>query len=748
LSSPVPHKIRGEFVTRMKKKTLLALLILLAPTAVAIFVYLNVTSNIPTSREAVGLVRTIAGAAYPGFEDGSVLTATFSDPFGIVVDKRGNVIVADAGQNNRIRRITVDGKVETIAGSSEGFADGDALLAQFNTPSGIAIDNGGNLVIADTSNNRIRRLSADGRQVSTVAGNGVGGFKDGPGNEAQFDGPIGLAVDKQGNIFVADAYNDCIRQVSADGRVTTVAGTGLPGSSDGQAASASFDTPAGVVVDSQGNIFVADAGNHAVRKISAQGEVTTIVSGMAEEGQGSEVRLSHPVGIVVTHDGFLFISDEGTGRIIRIDPEGTAKSYAGRTSGYADGIEDQARMNGPTGIAIDRKGVVHVADSQNYLIRQISPTPPSPKSDEATEQFLQPSNEETTTNKEDTVVPKLNAARLGVGQSFPWPLNSQHSWHEVAGVVGEARGAAGGVALDHLHSGLDIHGSAGEAALSVYDEKVSSPVSNWDFEGSGEGMHVGLFTYIHIRIGRNASGQIQALEKFKPRTDTAGKLAGVRVRRGARFRVGDLIGSLNRLNHVHLNLGPWNAQANPLALPFVEFKDTVAPTIEKIEIEAPQALVAGSTTKDKIEASNERRSGRLLVSGDVAIVVTAYDRVDGNAANRKLGLYRIGYQLLGADGTPVKGFEQPLINIEFNRLPADGPSVQMVYAIGSGVSAYGTPTKFRYIITNRVRNGEARYGLLRSSSLPSGNYVIKVIAEDYAGNRAEGRSTELAITVK
>src|SRR4030095_15706357 len=144
----------------MKKKTLLALLILLAPSAIAVFVYVNVTSNFPTNSDAVGLVRTIAGAAYPGAEDGSVLTATFSDPFGIVVDKRGNVIVADAGQNNRIRRVTVEGKAETIAGSIEGFADGDAGRAQFNTPSGIAIDKGGNLVIADTSNNRIRRRSA------------------------------------------------------------------------------------------------------------------------------------------------------------------------------------------------------------------------------------------------------------------------------------------------------------------------------------------------------------------------------------------------------------------------------------------------------------------------------------------------------------------------------------------------------------------------------------------------------------
>src|SRR4030095_12395454 len=116
-------------------------------------------------------------------------------------------------------------------------------------------------------------------------------------------------------------------------------------------------------------------------------------------------------------------------------------------------------MNGPTGIAIDRKGVLHVADSKNYLIRKISPTAPSTETEEATGPLIQPSNEDTA-SREVTVVPKIDVAR----------------------VVGEARGAPGGVALDHLHSGLDIHGSAGEAALSVYDEKVSSPIANWDFE--------------------------------------------------------------------------------------------------------------------------------------------------------------------------------------------------------------------------------------------------------------------------
>lgn len=716
------------------RRVILALLILILPSATAVVVYFIVTKRVPTNREAIGHVATIAGAGFPGVEDGPARSASFSDPFSIAVDRRGNLYIADGGQSNRIRRIKPDGNVDTIAGSSEGFADGGAFQAQFNTPSGIVIDRKGNIIVADTSNNRIRKLAADGK-VTTLAGSGAAGYRDGLASDAEFDGPIGLAVDPQGNVFVADAYNDRIRKISTDGNVTTIAGTGAPGFSDGQAASAAFDTPSGLAVDNDGNIFVADTGNHAVRKITPQGEAVTIA--------GKSNGLNHPVGIVVTHDGFVFVSCEGSGRIVRIAPEGQTENYAGSSLGFADGDGDDARFNGPAGIAIDREGNLFIADSQNFTIRQVSPliSNHAVVDHKPEALFIQPP-EEQDGSPAHAVIPKLSAAELAANQTFPWPLAPQDQWHEIAGVAGEARGAPGGVALDHLHSGLDIHGSAGDAALSVYDEKVSSPIANWDFGGAGEGIHVGLFSYIHIRVGRNAEEEIQAAEKFKPRIDSIGTLASVRVRRGTRFRVGDFIGSLNRLNHVHLTFGPWNAQSNPLALPFFGFKDTVAPTIEKIEV------VAASGSAASTPPFEEQRNGRLVVSGDVTILVTAFDRVDGNLPNRKLGLYRIGYQLLNANGTPVTRFEQPLMNIEFNRLPPEGSSVRKVYAPGSGVSAYGTPTKFRYIVTNRVRDGEASDGLLRTSGLAPGNYIIKVIAEDYAGNRASGPSTQLAIIVR
>jgi hypothetical protein len=335
------------------------------------------------------------------------------------------------------------------------------------------------------------------------------------------------------------------------------------------------------------------------------------------------------------------------------------------------------------------------------------------------------------------MLPQLDASVLGVGAAVPWPLQPQGEAHEVTGVIGEARGAAGGIALDHLHSGLDVRGDQGDPVLSVLDEKVSSPIANWDYGGSGEGIQIGAMIYIHVRIGRNAKDEIQSPDRFRlVRADYAN--SAVRVRRGTRFKVGDFIGSVNRLYHVHLNLGPWNAQTNPLVLPFSNLRDTTPPTIEPNGIQLVNADGKPFTRK---------LNGRTPISGDVRILVSAYDRVDGNAAKRKLGLFRLGYQVLNEDGTPATGFDQPLINIQFDRLPPDDSSVLEVYAAGSGVSAYGTPTEFKYIVTNRVRDGGARAGLLRTSKLQPGTYLIKIIADDYAGNRASGASSQIAVTV-
>jgi len=723
------------------RKIIIAIFILALLGAVAFLVYRYATKPKATDRAAVGKVTTLAGVGAPGSVDGAHDVASFTDPFGVAVDRRGNVLVSD-GAINCIRLITPQGEVKTIAGSGEGYSDGAAMEAQFNTPSGIAFDREGNLIIADTANNRIRKLSKDYAMVSTIAGSGIAGFKDGAADEAQFDGPMAVAVDHQGSIYVADAYNDRIRKITSDGKVSTFAGTSVTESAS--ALAIKLDTPCGVAVDALGNLFVADTGNHEIEKIAPSGDVTYLTN-KAQSTNVNFSNLSRPVGLIATGDNFVYVVAAGSSSVYRINPDDSFTQIAGSHPGYADGNDLAALFNHPTGVALDRDGNLYVADSQNYLIRKITPVHSLEGSHDklSPEPFIQPPSEESNRNP-DEIIPKLNASVLNITQPFPWPVQPQNQWHEVAGVVGEARGNFNGTALDHLHAGLDVRGVMGEPCLSVYDEKVTDPLPNWGFEQTGEGLHVGVFSYIHIRVGRDARGQLQAPEKFKARFDAAGQLAGVRVRRGARFRVGDFLGTLNRLYHVHLNLGPWNAIANPMQLPFIEFKDTVAPLIEPDGI---KVVKAGALANQPDEAFTEKRNGRLLVYGDVKILLTAYDRVDGNIASRKLGLYRAGYQLLKDDGSPVAGYEQPLINIEFNRLPPDDAGVAIAYAPGSGISAYGTPTRFKYIVTNRLRDGEARQGLLRTSQLAPGNYLLRVFAEDYAGNRASGKATELPIVV-
>ncbi len=212
-----------------------------------------------------GVVSTLAGDGRHGFADGQTGLAKFNSPMGIAADTSGNIYVADFG-NNRIRKITPAGAVSTLAGDGvRGFADGTDSSAHFYSPFGIAVDGQGNVYVADRDNNRIRKITSAG-VVSTLAGDGVQGFADGAGSSACFNSPLGIAVDGQGNVYVADFGNNRIRKITSAGVVSTLAGDGTAGSTDGPGSSAKFYNPTGVAVDGQGNIYVADYA-HGIRKI-------------------------------------------------------------------------------------------------------------------------------------------------------------------------------------------------------------------------------------------------------------------------------------------------------------------------------------------------------------------------------------------------------------------------------------------------------------------------------------------------
>lgn len=739
-------------------KLLILTLLLCGCAAVACYFFYYYTEKPrPTVTGWRASVITLAGDGAPGTRDDdgandgdakkivSPRTARFADPFGVAVDAHGNVYIADAGESNRIRKLTPEGLLSTFAGGAvEGFADGQGAAASFNTPSSLAIDLRGNIYVADTGNNAIRRITPEGL-VTTLAGDGTNGHRDGPGQTAQFNSPVGVAVDALGNVYVADTYNDCVRQINAGGLVTTLTGKDVqparPGYLDGPAGQALFDTPCGVAVALGGEIYVADTGNNFIRRISAdhQSVTTLALASNGADGQDSSNILANPLGLALTYDNYLYVSEGGgETRIWQITPDHRLYKIAGAGRGYADGDGNTlARFNRLAEIAVDKTGALYVADAANYLVRKIAPR----ASEENSAAKKETSEANASVMPASEAIPRLNAETLGLTE-LSWPVDPQGSWHEVTGTMGEVRGSYDGESRDHFHSGVDVQGGYGAPVRAIKDEKVANPLGNWGLGGVNEGMSVGVMTYIHQRVGRNERDEPFKDARFIYTYDEAGKITRVRVRRGARFHVGDQLGTINRMYHVHLNLGPWSAEINPLTLPLAGFGDHVAPTIER----DGGIQLFDATTQKRLTA---KRDGRLIVGrGDVKIVVDAYDQVDGNLARRRLGLYRLGYQLLRADDqTPVAGYEQPRITMLFDRLPPENDAVKIAYAGMSGITVYGSAaTKFLYEITNIVRDGHAAASTWSTNDLPSGAYILRIIAADHAGNEATtGRDVPIIV---
>lgn len=330
-----------------------------------------------------GIVTTLAGGASYGSADGTGSAAQFLNPKGVAVDTAGNVYVADTG-NYTIRKITPAGVVTTLAGSAGDFGstDGTGNEARFTTPCGVAVDGPGNVYVADTDNATIRKVTPAG-VVTTLAGSvNVYGSVDGTGSAANFYFPTGLAVDGSGNVYVADSNNHTIRKVSALGEVTTFAGSaGSSGSVNGTGVAALFNTPTGVALDGAGNIYVADSNNHAIRKISSAGVVTTIAgiasSSGSSDGTGSAALFNQPTGITVDIAGIVYAADSSNHNIRKITSDGVVTTFAGTTvvggNGSTDGTGSEARFYNPRGIAVDNSGNVFVADSENCTIRKITP---------------------------------------------------------------------------------------------------------------------------------------------------------------------------------------------------------------------------------------------------------------------------------------------------------------------------------------------------------------------------------------
>jgi sugar lactone lactonase YvrE len=376
-----------------------------------------------------GVVTTLAGSAgQSGAKDGVGSAARFDFPSSLVVDAAGNVYVADAN-NHAIRRITPAGEVTTYAGSlgTSGSNDGNGAEARFHRPEGIAIDPAGNLYIADAGNQIIRKIAPD-RTVSTLAGQaGSKGVANGIGSAARFatpfriaiapDGtiyvvdlgsvsirkitpsgvvsmpyafyqnawgaganqgdaaPAAVAVDASGRVFFTDSMHDTVSELLADGTVSTVAGArDAAGSSDGNRAAARFRYPVGLAADLNGNLFVADRDNNAIRQITSTGSVTTIAGLGLESSQGYvnkyagdtwSARFNVPYGLGLDSSGNCFVADTDNNAIRMITPDGLVQTVPRTSSSF--------RLNHPTGLALDHSGNVYIADAGNYIIRKMTP---------------------------------------------------------------------------------------------------------------------------------------------------------------------------------------------------------------------------------------------------------------------------------------------------------------------------------------------------------------------------------------
>ncbi len=321
-----------------------------------------------------GVITTVAGKGTPGFSgDGGPATAASLDrPAGVAVDAAGNLYIADT-DNDSIRKVGREGTISTVA-----------LRTSLSFPVGVAVDAAGNLYIADTFNARVLKVTPDGTS-STVAGNGLTGFSGdgGPATNASLNFPSGIAVDAAGNLYVADYFNRRVRKVGPDGVITSLAGNGLfkYAGDNGPAASAALNVPSAVAVDSAGNLYIADRDNQRVRKVGPDGTIVTLAGNGAagfsgDGGPAGSASLNTPVGVAADARGNIYVADRNNRRIRKVASDGTMTTVAGDGNiGFSGdgGPATAARMRTPAAVTADAAGSVYIADTDNQRVRKVSP---------------------------------------------------------------------------------------------------------------------------------------------------------------------------------------------------------------------------------------------------------------------------------------------------------------------------------------------------------------------------------------
>lgn len=649
---------------------------------ISLLLFANCSKVKPDQRAAWTKATTLAGT-----------NREFGEPFGLAV--KDDVLYVSDGEQGKIRRVLKNGNMETVT---------DKL----DTPSVIAFDKDGFLIVADSGSHTIRRVNVANGEISTVAGvENKKGFADGDANQSLFNAPVGVAV-FENKIYVADTYNDKIRVIE-NGKVSTVAGSER-GFADGEnGLAAKFDTPCGIGVLKDGSLVVADTGNKRLRRIEANGKTTTIAGNdesSSIDGLPSDSKFVFPTAVTVDNFGAIYIADGNSIRALgrRFIPFVETITHTKR--GFSDGNFSLAQFNRPSGLAFDEKGNLYVADSENQTVR-----------------VLTGENLGAEISSEQIKKLRFTPEEFRGLQPPRWTYNPPEAARDVAGTLGEIRGEIAEDKNAWFHNGLDIAGSYGETARFVRTEKVLRPLAVENVGGTRELIRMPTMGYIHIRLGRDQNDKLFNDERFEFDFNENKKIKNLRVPRGAKFQAGEAIGTLNSMNHVHLIAGRVGSEMNALdALIFPNISDTVAPKIEKV-------MLADEHWR---ELEPEKTNQRFRLNGKTRVVVRAFDQMNGNAGYRKLGVYKLGYQILREDKTPLA---ETKWTISFARYP-DESAVRFVYAKGSQ-SGYSPQTIFDYIVTNEVFDDVQREGFLDAAALETGNYILRVFAADFFGNTAE-----------
>jgi sugar lactone lactonase YvrE len=350
-----------------------------------------------TDAAAGGVIRTMAGSNQRGFsgDGGSAVSAGFNQPRAATLGPDGSVYISDTF-NHRVRRVEPTGVVASIVGTGEAAYSGDggpAGAAALHWPHGLAVDaSGANLYIADSANHRVRRVDLASGIITTFAGGDIpgAGGDGGPATAAQLEDPKAVYAAPSGEVYIADSGNERVRRVDPAGTITTVAGTGETGYSGdgGPATAARFDGPRSLAMDGAGNLYVADDNNHRIRRIDPSGVVTT-VAGNGTEGSAGDggpapaAQLNHPRGVAVDGRGDVFIADSMNHRVRMVEPSGAISTVAGcGRQGFAGdgGPATTARLFEPRGVAVDAAGRLFVADTYNDRVRRVDDPRPGPPS--------------------------------------------------------------------------------------------------------------------------------------------------------------------------------------------------------------------------------------------------------------------------------------------------------------------------------------------------------------------------------